>query len=146
MSKGDGFPQDGGWYEYRRLVLAELERLNDCIEKLRAQDDINKKENHEELLSIIQESTRRLTDQFTSSVSNMDNQIRDLYARIQDLENANKDGLYNQINDVENKKSVMAFWTAVITIAGSLIMSLISLYQSATVQSEEPRSAISVPE
>lgn len=119
------------WAEYKRLVLSELERLNQVADRLKEQDTSIQKYIQMEFNAIrdILSSNREIFneklgaidrnhpnhEQFTTFRKEFD----DFKSKFQEY----KDGL-EQDNTISNR---WGFWTAVITIAGSLIVSIISL-------------------
>lgn len=118
--------QSDNWNEYKRLVLAELERLNDCVEKLRERQDSTilnwDKDASDKISSIAQTLTDRIKEADLEVQVNVDKDIEVIKNRLNKLEQElNKNDLS------EFRKSRLAFWTAVVTILGSLIASVISL-------------------
>lgn len=128
--------QAESWNEYRRLVLAELERLNECIEKLRERQD-HTTEEHERLLTAkiaelsaniirqLHESETRMKDSVFDARSHSNEAMTDVLRRLQKLED---NSISDYISDTKNGR--LAFWTALVTILGSLVASLISLAMS----------------
>lgn len=122
--------QSESWNEYKRLVLAELERLNDCVEKLRERHDAITLEHEKELSNKIAELSKNVM----TRINELDHQIQSLNSgvnielinempnRIKKLEN---DALTNEA--LESRKSKVTLWTAIITIVCSLIASIVSL-------------------
>lgn len=114
------------WNEYKRLVLAELERLNDCVEKLRDQNsriisghdrDVAKK-----TAEIIAKTNARIKDLEASIQREFYKETETIKLRIQNLEGEAKEN-----NVKEYKTSSMSFWTAIITIIATFVTSVISL-------------------
>lgn len=125
--------QPESWNEYKMLVLAELERLNDCVEKLRDRHD-NILHEHDKILA---DRISELSKNFAVKLQDLENNVkisdididkkfiesvRLLGARIKKLED---ESLTNTA--INSKQGRIAFWTAVITIFSSLVTSIISL-------------------
>jgi hypothetical protein len=99
------------WAEYRLLILAELERLDECVERLREQDNV-----------VMRESRQEIARTCRKVATSLHGKIDPLIKRIDILESQGKEDSHS-----DKRKDRWAFWTAVITIIGSLIVSLISL-------------------
>jgi len=123
------------WNEYKRLVLSELQRLNDCAEKLRTDQeklriemsksyDIIYKSTDEKIKTCgeaIMLANAERVEQYSNSIQK---DMSDLNAKINALnETIEKSGVQ------ELKKHSITFWTsiitalvAVITIIGSMLL------------------------
>lgn len=118
--------QSETWNEYKLLVLAELERLDDCLNKLREQH-ITYQQYNTKLLS------RRISDlnkEINQRVKESDEGV--LLITTKDIESVlNRviamEELIKQTDIAELRKNKINFWTATITIFGSLVVSLIGL-------------------
>jgi|CXWL01.1.fsa_nt_gi hypothetical protein len=113
MNIKNGREQQESWNEYRLLVLAELERLDECVDKLRSQDITTVRECRQEI-TIIGKS------------------LTTLARKIATLE---QNGV--SADHAERTKNSWALWAAIITIAAAmltaiagLVTSVISLRQS----------------
>jgi len=118
------YENEHDWSEYKRLVLSELERLNQAVEKL--------KDQCVEIQSNIASELSKTSDKINDKISLMDKE----YPSLVDLND-----LREEINKIEKRfhfykkeqqvdatiTSKWGLWAAVITIIGSLIASGISL-------------------
>lgn len=89
------------WVEYKRLVLAELERLNECMDKLQ--------DGHVSVATQIHECRTNKKD--------IDDEITKLKKRIDELHKP----------DATLPEARWKFYAAVATVIGSAIVSIISL-------------------
>lgn len=125
--------QAESWNEYRRLVLAELDRLNECIEKLRERHDHTTEEYERALTAKIAELSKSITRQLRDAETRMKDSISDANIKSGDaitevlrrLQKLEENSVSDYISDSKNGR--LAFWTAVISIFGSLVASIISL-------------------
>lgn len=108
------------WAEYRRLVLSELERLNLAIEKLR--------DRCVEIQSYIRDEINSTKDTFSDRLRNHPNneQFKNLIRDINSL-----DTEFSQYKKSQEQDSTISnrwgFWAAVVSIVGSLLVSIVSL-------------------
>ncbi len=116
---------DESWVEYRLLILAELERLNECVERLREQDASVIREARQEIATTCRKMSAYLNERLQTTNTSHTFAIQTLVDRIATLENAAK-----WDSQTEKRKDKWAFWTAVITIVGTLIASIVSLVLS----------------
>lgn len=107
------------WNEYRRLVLAELERLTQVIEKMRDQHAIIDKEQVDSENRIRNDLTKLMDEKQAESVREFKKELSDLEKRI--MHNLEERRTYTHTS------SKWGFWSAVISIIGSFIVSTISL-------------------
>jgi hypothetical protein len=112
------------WTEYKRLVLSELERLNQAVEKL--------KDQCVEIQHNIQIETGTIRESFSDKINNLnkDHPTHNQMIAVQhDLDEL--DQKFSSYKKDQQKDSTIAskwgFWAAVISIIGSLIVSIISL-------------------
>lgn len=118
------------WNEYKRLVLAELERLNDCVEKLRDQHTNiitgHDKDIAEKLAEVIAKTNARIKDIDLSLKKEITVTIRREIGIISDrIKKLEKDSKDNNIK--EHKNTSLAFWTTVLTVVCALITSIVSM-------------------
>ena len=110
----------GGWAEYRRLVLSELERLNDAVEKL--------KDRCIEIQSYIQEEIGCTKEMFNDKLIHYPNheQLKSILRNVetlgQELSSYKKEQEHDSV--LSNR---WGFWAAVVSIVGSLVVSIVSL-------------------
>jgi len=113
------------WAEYKRLVLSELERLNQAVEKLKDQCVTTQNQIQVEI-SRVRESLNSKINDF-GMVHPTKVEIEQFKKDLEVLEG--KFHLYTKEQQedysVANK---WAFWGAVVTIIGSLVASLVSLF------------------
>jgi len=108
-----------GWNEYKRLVLAELERLNQAVEKLREQSIESDRQLQRELLE--------LRDQITSTLSTViDKGDADIKAEVKIIEK-NLHEFKAKFHQDDKASSSWGFWAAVVSMVTALIVSIISL-------------------
>lgn len=113
------------WTEYKRLVLSELERLNQAVEKL--------KDQCVEIQSHIQTELASARESLNEKINNLDKdhpthaQITAVKEELEEIEKR-----FLAYKKEQQKDSTIAskwgFWAALISIIGSLIVSIISLY------------------
>lgn len=124
-SREDNKSTIDGWTEYKRLVLSELERLDEAVEKL--------KDHCVLVQSYIQEEIAKVRESLLVQINEID-KSHPSYIELAKLENQ-LDNLEQEIssyygkekeNNLESHK--WGFWAAVISIIGSLIVSLVSLF------------------
>jgi hypothetical protein len=112
------------WTEYKRLVLSELERLNLAVEKLKDQCVDTQNQLHIEINRVRESLNERINkldkDHPTKiEVEKFKNELEDLDQRF---------GKYKDEQQIDTTSSHRwGFWAAVISIVGSLIVSIISL-------------------
>lgn len=134
--------QADSWSEYKRLVLAELVRLNDCVEKLR---DEHSSFRHEELSQrvsriykvvqdAIKESDAKVLDKVGRDMDIIRRQIQELDDFKKQLDRFDVKKKIGEIEEIleregmhKRRKGKLELWTAIITIVGSLTISIISL-------------------
>jgi len=114
-----------GWTEYKRLVLSELERLDEAVEKL--------KDHCVLVQSYIQEEIAKVRESLLVQINEID-KSHPSYIELAKLE-SQLDNLEQEISsyyDKEKENSLEShkwgFWAAVISIIGSLIVSFVSLF------------------
>lgn len=117
------------WTEYKRLVLSELERLDQAVEKLKDQCI--------EIQSYIQTEISAARERLGDKINNLDKdhptheQISALKNELDELEKRFLS--YSQEQQVDTSiASKWGLWTAVISIIGSLIVSIVSLVVALT--------------
>jgi len=122
------------WTEYKRLVLSELERLNLAVDRV--------KDKCTEIQSYVQTEIHSTRESLNSRINVID---KEYPALIYDLNrttiNAFKEDLealeivlatYKKEQEVDSIiSSKWGFWAAVISIVGSLVVSIISLIVAA---------------
>ena len=123
-----------GWNEYRRLVLAELQRLNDCVEKLRTdQEDMRKDINisygkvYRAIANNDKGADRELHELEERIASTLNKDMQALNSKIEEI----KVSFTKAIDDINNTlntsgvedlgKNKVAFWTAVITAVVAIL-------------------------
>lgn len=111
-------PPDG-WNEYKRLVLAELERLNQAVEKLR-----------EQFISAEIKVTKDLSELQTSITEALDKVIekgdKDISKEVTALENNLRD-FKRRFHKDSKDSNTWGFWAAIIGMITSLAVAVISL-------------------
>jgi seryl-tRNA synthetase len=110
---------DHGWNEYKRLVLAELERLNQAVEKLREQSIESDKQLQKELHELRQSIQETLTE-------HVDKGDADITAAVEKLE-AKFSTFKSQYHKDDKESSSWGFWGAIVGMITSLIVAIISL-------------------
>lgn len=113
--------ESDSWNEYRLLVLAELERLNECVERLRTQDVNSLRECRQEITKI----SRSLSEKVQRLADTSDSEIKSVKDRLNTLEQT---GVFQDYT--ERTKNHWAIWAAVISIVVTLITSIVSLILS----------------
>jgi hypothetical protein len=116
---------DESWVEYRLLILAELERLNECVDRLRDQDASAVSDMRAEIARTCRKVAAHLDLRVETSTTIHATATQALADRVSSLELAG-----HQDSHSSKRKDRWAFWTAVITIIGTLIASIISLVLS----------------
>lgn len=121
-------PSDG-WNEYKRLVLAELERSNQVTAELRDLNIQLGKETQDNLNKFRDDAYKRISDKHRETISDTKKLLSDFRKELADLEE--KFNIYKK----EQRKdttitSKWGFLAAVISIVGTLIISIISLFNS----------------
>jgi predicted nucleic acid-binding Zn-ribbon protein len=112
------------WAEYKRLVLSELERLNQAVEKL--------KDQAVELQTYIQSEIASAREGLNEKIAKLDKghptheQVAAFKKEIDELEKRFLSFKRDQQHD-STISSKYGLWAAVISIIGSLIVSIISL-------------------
>lgn len=108
------------WAEYRRLVLSELERLNIAVERL--------KDRCIEIQSHIQEEISNTKDLLNDKLRYHPNNEQ-FNSIIRDINSLDAEfAAYKREQEHDSTiSSKWGFWSAVISIIGSLIVSIISL-------------------
>lgn len=107
MQTKNGREQPESWNEYRLLVLAELERLDECVEKLRSQDSTTIRECRQEMARVGKSAGAAITL---------------LTSRITTLEQS---GI--SADHAERTKNSWALWAAIISIVTALLTAIASL-------------------
>lgn len=127
MANNSNRPPLDGWNEYKRLVLAELERLTQATEKLKDQSIECQKEIADDLIKFKETIYTRIANKQRESAENIEKIAEILKKEIHDLE--------QQLNSYKERQqedttvtSKWGFWASVISIAGSLIVAIISLF------------------
>lgn len=112
------------WTEYKRLVLSELERLNQAVEKLKDQCI--------EIQTFIQTEISASRESLNEKIANLDKahptheQLAAFKREVDELEK--RFLAFKKEQQVDSTiSSKWGFWAAVISIIGSLIVSTISL-------------------
>lgn len=112
------------WTEYKRLVLSELERLNQAVEKL--------KDQCVEIQSYIQTELSKARESLNDKINSLDkehpthDQLTAIKDELDDIEKRFLAYKKEQQKDT-TVASKWGLWAAVISIIGSLIVSIISL-------------------
>lgn len=121
------------WNEYKRLVLSELVRLNDCVEQLRTDSANFQQYNSAEMFRLLNKvensmhlRMKEYDEQVHASIS------KDIEATLDKLTNLESEFKNREMGAYKNsvrelKKDKIAFYTAIVTIFGSLVVSIISL-------------------
>lgn len=112
------------WTEYKRLVLSELERLNQAVEKLKDQCVETQTLLHYEISKVRESLSQKINDLDRSHPSNLE---IEQFKRELDL----LDTRFLTFREEQQVDASIAhrwgFWAAVISIVGSLIVSITSL-------------------
>jgi len=112
------------WTEYKRLVLSELERLNQAVEKLKDQCVETQTLLHFEITKVKESLNQRISDLDRSHPTNIE--IEQFKRELDELDS--KFLVYKEEQQVETFVAHRwEFWAAVISIVGSLIVSVTSL-------------------
>lgn len=106
-----------GWAEYRRLVLAEIERLNITTSKLETQQSTDKISWHQQ----ISEAQRQMVDKLHATESRMDDEYEEKHDEISEK-------VDKLINDMTSIKATAAALGAVAGLVVTIIGILISVY------------------
>lgn len=112
------------WTEYKRLVLSELERLNQAVDRL--------KDQCVEIQTYVQSEINTAKSTLTEKINEFDKShpdhkhLADFKKELDDLEKSLKLFKKEQQHDA-TITSKWGFWAAIISIVGSLIVSTISL-------------------
>ena len=121
--------QSDGWNEYKRLVLAELERLTQATEELRKQNIQSEKETQDKLNKLRDDAYKRISDKHKETISDIKKLLSDFKKELADLEKQFNIYKKEQRKDI-TITSKWGFWAALISIIGTLIISIISLFKS----------------
>lgn len=118
-----------GWNEYKRLVLRELERLTQATQELRDQNTLSEKETQNKLNKLRDDIHKRIGDKHKETISDAKKLLSDFKKELADLEKQ-----FNIYKKEQRKDTTITskwgFWAAVISIIGTLIISIISLFKS----------------
>lgn len=108
------------WTEYKRLVLSELERLNQAVEKL--------KDRCTEIQSYIQDEISNTKEMFNDKLRHYPNHEQ-LKGILRNIETLGKEfSTYKKEQEQDTTESNRwGFWAAVVSIVGSLLVSIVSL-------------------
>jgi predicted RNase H-like nuclease (RuvC/YqgF family) len=112
------------WTEYKRLVLSELERLNKAVEKLKDQCVETQNLLHSEISKVRESLSLKMNDldknhPTKTEVEKFKRELDELDAKLL---------AYKEEQQVDASAAhKWGFWAAVISIAGSLIVSIISM-------------------
>mgnify|MGYP002627982923 CR=1 FL=1 len=112
------------WTEYKRLVLSELERLNQAVDKLNGQ--------YTEIQTYVQSEISAVKESLNDKINELDKchpnhtQFVAFKTEIEAIEKNLKSFQKEQQHD-STAASRWGFWAAIISIVGSLIVSVISL-------------------
>jgi|32_taG_2_1085360.scaffolds.fasta_scaffold15892_2 hypothetical protein len=123
-NKNDSRSNIDGWTEYKRLVLSELERLDEAVEKL--------KDHCVKVQSYIQDEIAKVRESLLVQINEIDKN-HPSYIELTKLEkqliNLEQDlsNYYSQQQEESVESHKWGFWAAVIGIVGSVITSIISL-------------------
>jgi sRNA-binding carbon storage regulator CsrA len=119
-------PTITGWDEYKRLVLAELERLDQATEKLQEQSVAVDKEAAEAIVSLREELYTRISEKQKAIAQDYEKRIRDLKKEVDRLEK--QFNAYKKEQQTDSTiSSKWGLWAAVISIIGSLAVAIVSL-------------------
>tara|TARA_R110000751_G_scaffold37630_7_gene91046 strand:- start:62 stop:481 length:420 start_codon:yes stop_codon:yes gene_type:complete len=129
QNKNDNRHQDisggvDGWTEYKRLVLSELERLNEAVEKL--------KDQCVQVQSYIQNEISKVRESLLVQISQIDKnhpshaELAKFEKQLMNLEQE-LSNYYSQQQEGSIESHKWGFWAAVISIIGSLVVSIISI-------------------
>ena len=125
MIKRQSEPTFDDWAEYKRLVLSELERLNLAVEKLKDQCVTTQNQIQVEI-SRVRESLNTKINDFglahpsKTEVEQFKKELQILHTRFTDYEKEQQEDF--------SSANRWGFWAAIVTIVGSLVASLVSLY------------------
>lgn len=112
------------WTEYKRLVLSELERLNQAVERLKDQCVETQTLLHHEITKVRESLSQRMVDLDRNHPTH--GEIEQFKRDLEEL-----DTKFLTYKEEQQEDTSIAhrweFWAAVISIVGSLIVSGISL-------------------
>lgn len=112
------------WTEYKRLVLSELERLNQAVEKLKDQCVETQTLLHFEISKVRESLNQKINDLDRNHPSNIE--IEQFKRELDELDS--KFLIYREEQQVDATIAHRwGFWAAVISIVGSLIVSITSM-------------------
>lgn len=112
------------WTEYKRLVLSELERLNQAVEKLKDQCVETQTLLHFEISKVKESLSQKINDLDKNHPTKLE--IEEFKRELEELDS--KFLLYKEEQQVDvTVANRWGFWAAVVTIVGSLLVSIISL-------------------
>jgi hypothetical protein len=123
-NKDDNKSNIDGWTEYKRLVLSELERLDEAVEKL--------KDHCVQVQTYIQAEIAKVRESLLVQINEIDKkhpsyiELTKVEKQLINLEQE-LSKYYGQQKDESVESHKWGFWAAVIGIVGSLITSIISL-------------------
>lgn len=117
------------WAEYKRLVLAELERLNQAVEKLREQS-IEADRSIERMCHAVRDELISLQNTMSSDISLGYKQAdQEVIKKLKSVEN-NFDTFRNQFHKDDKASSSWGFWAAIVGMVTSIIVAIASLIVS----------------
>lgn len=112
------------WTEYKRLVLSELERLNSAVEKLKDQCVETQSQLHIEINKVKESLNDRINTLDKDHPTKIE--VEKFKKELEELDS--KFGKYKDEQQIDSTSAHRwGFWAAVISIVGSLIVSIISL-------------------
>jgi|3_EtaG_2_1085321.scaffolds.fasta_scaffold00152_39 hypothetical protein len=112
-------PRSDGWNEYKRLVLAELERLNQAVEKLREQSVDADKQIAKELVELRESLSKTMTKVVNKGDEDIKKEVAALDAKFSSFR--------SQSHRDDKISSSWGFWGAVVGMITSLVVAIISL-------------------
>lgn len=112
------------WTEYKRLVLSELERLNQAVEKLKDQCVETQTLLHYEINKVRESLNQRINDLDRNHPTKLE--VEQFKRELDELDSKFID--YREEQQVDASIAHRwGFWAAVVSIIGSLIVSITSL-------------------
>ena len=108
-----------GWNEYKRLVLAELERLNQAVEKLREQSIDADKLITKELNELRESMAKTMGHLVEKGYADIKKEMKALDTKFSAFE--------SQFHRDDRASSSWGFWGAIVGMVTSLIVAIISI-------------------